>query len=123
MRILLAATVLCCAPFLSAQSQHIQPVLKIFIEKMPNGLDQYLGAEFSKQMNGRIAIVLTNQGADATITSLSMVNKEQKVLLWSDDAGDKMIQYRVVPGGERKAAERLVSKLRKEINKEATSRN
>ncbi len=123
MRILLAATVLCCAPFLSAQSPHIQPVLKIFIDKMPNGLDQYLGAEFSKQMKGRIAIVLTDKGADATLSSLSMVNKDHRVLLWSDDAGDKMITYRVAPGGERKAAEHLVSKLRKEIDKEANLRN
>lgn len=90
---------------------------------MPNDLDQYLGAEFSKQMKGRIAIVLTDKSADATITSLSMVNKDHKVLLWSDDAGDKMILYRLTPGEERKVAAHLVSKLRKEINKEATSRN
>lgn len=123
MRILLAATVLCCAPLLSAQSPHVEHVLKIFIDKMPNDLDQYLGAEFSKQMKGRIAIVLTDKSADATITSLSMVNKDHKVLLWSDDAGDKMILYRLTPGEERKVAAHLVSKLRKEINKEATSRN
>lgn len=115
--------VLCCAPLVSAQSTHVEPVIKIFIDKMPNDLDRYLGAEFSKQMKGRISIVLNNQGADATITSLSMVNKDHKVLLWSDDAGDKMIQYRVTPGGERKAAEHLVSKLRKEIDKEANLRN
>ncbi len=90
---------------------------------MPNGLDQYLGAEFSKQMKGRITIVLTDKGADATVSSLSMVNKDHKVLLWSDDAGDKMITYRVTPGGERKAAEHLVTKLRKAIDKEANSRN
>ena len=123
MRILMAAMVLCCAPLLSAQSTHVEPVLKIFIDKMPNDLDQYLGAEFSKQMKGRIVIVLAEKDADATISSLSMVKKDQRVLLWSDDAEDKMILFKVKPGGESKVAERLVSKLRKEIDKEAVLRN
>jgi|SRR5271165_1938198 len=123
MRTLLAVTVLCCAPLLTGQSAELQPVLKIFINKMPNDLDQYLGAEFSKQMKGRIVIVLAEKDADATISSLSMVKKDQRVLLWSDDAEDKMILFKVKPGGESKVAERLVSKLRKEIDKEAVLRN
>jgi len=90
---------------------------------MPNDLDQYLQTEFAKQMKGRIVIVLADREADATIASLSMVNKDQKVLLWSDDAGDKMILFKIKPGGERKVAEHLVSKLRKEIDKEAVLRN
>lgn len=118
MRTLLAVAVLCCAPFLTAHPADLKSTLKIFIQKMPNDLDQYLRAEFSKQMEGKIVIVPAEKDADATITSLSMVNKDQKVLLWSDDAGDKMITYHVKPGGERKVAERLVTKLRKEIDKE-----
>src|SRR5208283_598528 len=110
MRTLLAATVLCCTTLLTGQSAALQPVLKIFIDKMPNGLDQYLGAEFSKQMKGRIAIVAVEKDADATITSLSMVKKDHKVLLWSDDAGDKMILFKMTPGRESKIAEHLVSK-------------
>jgi hypothetical protein len=106
-----------------AQPPHVEPVLKIFIDKMPNELDHYLGAEFSRQMKGRIVIVLTDKDADATLTSLSMVKKEQKVLLWSDDAGDKMLTYKIKPGGESRAAEHLVSQLKKEIDKEATLRN
>src|SRR5271165_569669 len=112
MRTLLAATVLCCAMLLTGQSAEIQPVLKIFIEKMPNGLDQYLAAEFSKQMKGRVVIVAAEKDADATITSLSMVKKDHKVLLWSDDAGDKMILFKIKPGAESDVAEHLVSKLR-----------
>jgi hypothetical protein len=115
--------VLCYTPLLSPQSTHVEPVLKIFIDRMPNDFDQYLGAEFSKQMKGKIVIVLTETGADATITSLSMVNKDHKVLLWSDDAGDKMILYKVKAGEERKVAEHLVSKLRREIDKETALRN
>ena len=119
MRTLLAAAILCCAPFLTAQPADLKSVLKIFIDKMPNDLAQYLGAEFSKQMKGRIVIVIAEKDADATVTSLSMVNKDQKVLLWSDDAGDKMILFKIKPGGEGKVAGRLVSKLKKEIDKEA----
>lgn len=123
MRTLVAAAVLCCVPFLTAQPADVKSGLKIFINKMPNDLDQDLRSEFSRQMKGRIVIVLTEKDADATITSLSMVKKDHKVLLWSDEAGDKMILFKVKPGGEGKVAEHLVSQLRKEIDKEASLRN
>jgi hypothetical protein len=123
LRTLLAALVLCYAPLFGAQSTHVEPVLKIFIDRMPNDFDQYLRAEFSSQMKARIVIVAAEKDADATITSLDMVNKDHKVLLWSDDAGDKMILFKVKAGEERKVAEHLVSKLRREINKEAALRN
>jgi len=80
---------------------------------MPNDLDQYLRAEFTKQMRGRIVIVLDEKDADAILTgvseeekgtgakitgrylglhdvatgTVSMVDKDRKVLLWSDEAG------------------------------------
>ena len=123
MRALLAAAVLCCAPFLTARPGELKSTLKIFIQKMPNDLDQYLRVEFLKQMVGKIVIVPAERDADATVSSLSMVNKDHKVLLWSDDAGDKMMLYRVKPGEERKVAEHLVAKLRKEIDKEAILKN
>ncbi len=119
MRTLLAALLLCCAPFLAGQPADLKSVLKVFIYKMPNDLDHYLQAEFSKQMSGSIVIVLTEKEADATITSLNMENKDQKVLLWSDDVGDKMILFKIRPGRESSVAEHLVAKLRKEIYKEA----
>jgi hypothetical protein len=94
-------------------------------------------------MKGRIVVVL-DEAADASITgvseeengtgakitgrylglhdiataSLSMVDKDRKVLLWSDEAGDRSLMFGVMSrGGERKVAERLVSKLKKVIDK------
>ncbi len=144
MRSLLALAALCCVPFLSAQVTDLSSVHKIFIDKMPNDLDQYLRAEFSKQMKGRVVIALDEKDADAIITgvseeekgtgakitgryfglhdiataSLSMVDKDRKVLLWSDEAGDRSLMFSVMHrGGERKVAERLVSKLKKAMGK------
>ncbi len=122
MRALLATAILCGASLLVAQSTDTKSVLKVYVATMPNNLDQFLRAEFSRQMKGRIAFVPGDKDADATITSLNMVNKDHKVLLWSDDAGDKMILYRVDSGTERKVAEHLVSKLKKEIDKEGILR-
>ena len=118
MRSLAMAMAFCCVPLLPAQSMAAKPALKVFIDKMPNDLDRYLRSEFSKQMEGRIVIVLAEKDADATITSLSVVNKDRKVLLWSDDAGDRnLMSSAVKPGGERRVAEQFVSKLKKEIAK------
>jgi hypothetical protein len=140
MRTLIAIAALSFASFLAAQSVELKAVHKIFIDKMPNDLDQYLRAEFSKQMRGKITIVLDEKDADAVLTgvseeekgtgakitgrylglhdnatgSLSMVDKERKVILWSDEAGDRSLMFSIVRrGGERKVAERLVEKLRK----------
>lgn len=69
-------------------------------------------------MDGRIVIVPAEKDADATITSLSVVNNDSKVLLWSDESGDRSLLSGVMkPGAERKVAERFVSKLKKEIDR------
>ena len=118
----------------------IRSVRKIFIDKMPNDLDQYLRAEFTKQMRGRITVVLDQKDADGILTgvseeekgtgakitgkylglhdvatgSVSLLDREGKVLLWSEEAGDRSLVFGAVKrGGERKVAERLVSKLKK----------
>jgi len=115
-------------------------VRKIFIEKMDNDLDQYLRAEFMKQMKGRVTVVLDKNDCDAVLTgvteekkgtgaqiagrylglhdnatgTVSLVDKEGKVLIWSDEAGDRSLLFGVAKrGGERKVADRLVSKLKK----------
>jgi hypothetical protein len=101
-----------------AQSTDLKPVLRVFIDKMPNDVDRCLRAEFSKQMEGRIVIVAAEKDADATITSLSMVNKDGSVLLWSDELGERnLLSSPMKPGGERKSAERFVSKLKREIDR------
>lgn len=139
MRTLLAIAVL-FVPLTAAQTPDLKFIHKIFIEKMPNDLDQYLRAEFFKQMKGKITIVLDEKEADAVLTgiseeekgtgakitgrylglhdiatgSLSLLDKERKQILWSDEAGDRSLLFSVAHrGGERKVAERLVGKLKK----------
>ncbi len=123
-----------------AQEANISSIHKIFIEKMPNDLDQYLRAEFAKQLKGKVTVVLDVKDADgilagvseeekgtgAKITgrylglhdvatgSISLLDKEGKTLLWTDEAGDRSLFFGAMKrGGERKVAERLVGKLRK----------
>lgn len=115
-------------------------VRKIYIEKMPDDLDQYLRAEFVKQMKGRVVVVLDKADCDGILTgvfeeekgtgakvtgrylglhdvatgTVSLLDKEGKVLLWSDEAGDRSLLFGVAKrGGARKVADRLVSKLKK----------
>jgi hypothetical protein len=139
MRKLLAFALL-FVPLAVPQTPDLKSIHKIFIEKMPNDLDQYLRAEFFKQMKGKISIVLDEKDADGVLTgisdeekgtgakitgryfglhdiatgSLSLLDKERKQILWSDEAGDRSLLFSVAHrGGERKVAERLVGKLRK----------
>lgn len=118
----------------------LRSIRKIYIDKLPNDLDQYLRAEFFKQMKGKVSVVLEEKDADGILTgiseekqgtgaqitgrylglhdnatgSLSMLDKDRKQILWSDEAGDRSLIFSVAHrGGERKVAERLVGKLKK----------
>jgi hypothetical protein len=126
--------------FSQAPSPDIKSIHRIFIDKMPNDLDQYLRAEFVKQLKGKITIVLDEKDADGILTgvseeekgtgakitgrylglhdiatgSVSLVDKDRKTLLWSDEAGDRSLMFGAMKrGGERKVAERLVGKYKK----------
>ncbi len=123
-----------------APPQALKDVKRIFIDKMDNNLDQYLRAEFSKQFKGAVVVALDKESADAILTgisnqekgtgakitgrylglhdvasgSVSLLDKEGKTILWSDEAGDRSLLFGAMRrGGERKVADRLVSKLRK----------
>lgn len=122
----------------------LKAVHNIYIDKLPNDLDQYLRSEFFKQMKGKVSIVLQEKDADAILTgvseeekgtgakitgryfglhdlataSLSLVDKDRKAILWADEAGDRSLFFSVAHrGGERKVAERLVSKLKKAMGR------
>lgn len=139
MRTLFALAVLVSSLAL-AQTPDLKSIHKIYIDKMDNDLDQYLRAEFFKQMKGEVSIVLDEKDADAILTgvteekkgtgaevtgrylglhdnataSLSLVDKARKQILWSDEAGDRSLILSVAHrGGERKVAQRLVDKLKK----------
>jgi hypothetical protein len=124
----------------AAPAPSLRDVRKIFIEKMSNDLDQYLRAEVVKQFKGRVTVVLDAKDADGILTgvneenkgtgakitgrylglhdtatgTISLLDKEGKVLLWSDEAGDRSLLFGALKrGGQRKVADRLVGKLKK----------
>jgi hypothetical protein len=140
MKLVFTLLLLAASSALAQAPQDLRGVHKVFIDKLPNDLDQYLRAEFSKQLAGRVAVVLDEKDADAILTgvseeekgtgakitgrylglhdiataTVSMVDKDRKVILWSDEAGDRSLMFGAMRrGGERKVAERLVKKLRK----------
>jgi len=134
------AVFIALAMLVPAETPDLKSIHKIYIDKLPNDLDQYLRSEFFKQMKGKVSIVLEEKDADGILTgideekkgtgaqitgrylglhdnataSLSMVDKERKQILWSDEAGDRSLFFSIAHrGGERKVADRLVSKLKK----------
>ena len=123
-----------------AQTPDLRSIHKVYIEKMPNDLDEYLRAEFFKQLKGKVTVVLKKEDADGIITgineeqkgtaakitgrylglhdtvngTLTLVDKTESTVLWSDEAGDRNLFFGIAHrGGERKVADRLVGKLKK----------
>ena len=140
MKTLIAAFTLTVCSLGQTPTPSLKSVKKIFIEKMDNDLDKYLRAEIVKQFKGNITVVLDAKDADgilagvneeqkgtgAKITgrylglhdvatgTVSLLDKEGKVILWSDEAGDRSLLLGPLKrGGPRKVADRLVSKLKK----------
>ena len=122
------------------ESPSLRAIHKVYIEKMPNDLDQYLRAEIAKQMKGKMIVVLKKEDADGIITgvneeqkgtaakitgrylglhdtvngTISLLDKTESAILWSDEAGDRNLFFGIAHrGGERKLADRLVGKLKK----------
>jgi hypothetical protein len=125
---------------LYGETPTLNSVRKVFIEKMDNNLDQYLRAEFTKQFNGKVVVVLDAKEADAILAgvgeeqkgtgakitgrylglhdvatgTVSLLDKQGKIVLWSGEAGDRnMWVGPMARGGQRKVADRLISKLKK----------
>ncbi len=135
---ILSIFLICAGPALA--QANLASVKKVYIEKMDYNLDQYLRAEFSKQFKGRVMVVLDKNEADAILAgvgeqengtgakvtgrylglhdvasgTVSLLDKEGKTILWSDEAGDRSLFWGPLKrGGQRKVADRLVSKLKK----------
>jgi hypothetical protein len=140
MRSVLRVAVYCCALFGQAQTTDLKTIHKVFIDKMPNDLDQYLRAEFSKQLSGKVTVVLKKEDADGVITgiddqqkgtgamitgrylglhdtatgTISLLDKTESNILWSDEAGDRHLFFSIAHrGGQRQVAARLIEKLKK----------
>ncbi len=120
----------------------IKEVHSLFIDKMKNGLDQYLRAELSKQLPGRFMVVVNKdeadalmmgageqqEGATAAVTgrylglhdtargAVSIVDKAGTVL-WASEAGDRTLIFGPLKrGGPSEVASRLIQDLKKTLN-------
>jgi hypothetical protein len=142
-RVTFCALFLLTCSLVAEEPPSLRSIRKIYIEKMPNDLDQYLRAEISKQFKGRVLVVLEKNDADAILAgvseeekgtgakitgrylglhdvatgTVSLLDKEGKTILWSDEAGDRSLLFGAAKrGGERKVADRLISKLKKAMD-------
>src|ERR1035437_8570986 len=111
---------------------------------MDNDLDQYIRAEISKQFKGRVVVVLNQKDCDGILAgvsaeekgtgakvtgrylglhdvatgTISLLDKQGKTILWSDEAGARSIWWApLARGGQRKVADRLIGKLKKAMDK------
>ncbi len=114
---ILAGFLMCAALLLCETTPSLKAIHKLYIDKMAYDLDQYLRAEIMKQCKGRLTIVLDAKDADGILTgvteeekgtgakvtgrylglhdvatgTVSLLDKDGKVLLWSDEAGDRSL--------------------------------
>jgi hypothetical protein len=103
----------------------LRDIHKLFIDKMPNGLDGYLRAAISRKLGSFFAIVLERSEADAILQStgatsvgtVSIVDPSGKLVLWSGSADDKEKYYlNFRHGGQREVAEKLAGQLKKSLD-------
>jgi hypothetical protein len=120
----------------------LKEMKKLYIEKMPNDLDQFIRAEITKELKDRLLIVLAKEEADAIMTgsgenrtgtgaqitgrylglhdnatgAITISDRTGTVVLWSSEAGDRSLFWGSVRrGGPRKVADRLVNNLKKAL--------
>src|SRR5262249_9867014 len=121
---------------LTAQAQwRIQPGAKIFITNMEGGLDGFIAAEILKQ---KLPVVVTTDenaadyilsgaaikaddkwfnsvfgGKDKNEGNVKLMSVRDKAVVWAGEAGDRSLWWGSLKrGGQRKVADRLVSKMK-----------
>jgi hypothetical protein len=121
----------------------LKNVRRIFIEPMPGDLNDYISAEITKELKGRVIVVLDKANADAIMrgvgenksgvgaaitgrylglhdnstASITLVDPNETVVLWASEAGDRSLMWGALArGGQRKVADRLVNNLKKALN-------
>src|ERR1700758_3128271 len=65
MKRLVPVLLLATAVFAQTAMTNLADIRKIYIEPMPNNLNQYLTSEISKQFHGSLTVVLQQSDADA----------------------------------------------------------
>ncbi len=127
----------------STGAKSLHEVRKIFVEKMPGQLDEFIKSEIEKQLWGRVRVVSRKEEADAVlqgevvenlgdtgskvtggylgmkddnIGSATLTDLKGSTVLWRAEAGDKSPILGIVKkGGPKKIAERLVNNLRRKL--------
>lgn len=105
-------------------------VRKIYIEKMPDNLDQYLASAISHKFHGTVTVVLQRDEADAimkginigaqttTEATVQLVDPAGRQILWSGTAGDRSWStLQMKHGGQEKVADNLISNLKKAMQR------
>lgn len=121
----------------------LKSIKKIFIEKMENDFDQDLRVEITRQFKGDVVVVLDRAMADGVMLgvsredrsgrgsstlralgidnvaagTLTLLDASGKVILWSDEAGDRApwLNSGVLPKSKKTIADRLIKKLKKAV--------
>ena len=121
----------------------LKNVHRIFIEPMPGDLNEYISAEITKELKGRVVVVLDKANADAIMrgvgenksgvgaaitgrylglhdnstASITLIDPNETVVMWASEAGDRSLMWGAVArGGQRKVADRLVNNLKKALD-------
>lgn len=130
-RVLTIALLLGGAVFALAQNAAtLANVRKIYVEKMPDNLDQYLVSEISKRFHGSLTIVLNQSEADAVLKGVNLtaqntsngtvqlVDPAGSTVLWSGSANDRSAMFLDLKhGGQQKIAAHLIDQMKKAMQK------
>lgn len=109
----------------AAEPMTLHSVHKLYIEPMPNGLDEYLRTAIFKKCGGFFTFVLNRAEADAILRvsdprlpgNVTMVDQSGTLILWSGSADKKEMKYLGLhSGGEKVLAEKLAGQLKKAIS-------
>jgi hypothetical protein len=143
MKQLLAVLLVIAAPILftdivQAQSTHVKPGSKLFIAPMEGELNGFIATEVIKQKLP-VKIITDDAAADYVLTGASLkaddkwyntvfggkdknegnvqlLDAKEKTVIWAGEAGDRSLWFGSWKrGGERKVAERIVSKMKKDV--------
>jgi hypothetical protein len=102
----------------------LHSVHKLYIERMPNGLDDFLRTAIFKKCGSFFTIVLNRPEADAILKvndprlpgNVVMVDQSGSIILWSGSADKKEAKFLDLrKGGEKVLAEKLAGQLNKAI--------
>ena len=79
MKRLIPALLLATAVLAQTAMTNLADIRKIYIEPMPNNLNQYLTSEISKQFHGSLTVVLQQSDADAIMKGVNAAAQDTTI--------------------------------------------